>query len=363
MIRTVFTILLLDVCGFQLKAQVAMAEMDSLYGLWNANHIGSVDIIWQNLPDIGRVKQYKFRIPSHIIIPDSILKAKGIGDGNRQLTYDELKLDWYRRLHIVDMQSIATVEALMDKAKEKDKWTNCGNDADTMMYSLVFANAESPIPLNDKMNTMVDAAEYLTFSHYSSKDKNGLVARNEGYLFYSCLLASMQQNRQHFDFEELLKQLSTILEQPDIERRSIYLSHSSDIWRHSAFMFYVDMDEEPCGKGETNGFVFTMPNDERANEVLAKMKMAIEDYTDTHFDMPYIYIPSERYGAQDARLFYATNAQFSQLDENTLKLDVRISDRGIQHMVLVAITQGDRLLPTEWAGYSRIVDGEFERMK
>ena len=363
MIRTVFTILLLGVCGFQLKAQVAMAEMDSLYGLWNANHIGSVDIIWQNLPDIGRVKQYKFRIPSHIIIPDSILKAKGIGDGNRQLTYDELKLDWYRRLHIVDIQSIATVEALMDKAKEKDKWTNCGNDADTMMYSLVFANAESLIPLNDKMNTMVDAAEYLTFSHYSSKDKNGIVARNEGYLFYSCLLASAQQNRLHFDFEELLRQLSTILEQPDIERRSIYLSHSSDIWRHSAFMFYVDMDEGPYGKGETNGFVFTMPNDERANEVLAKMKMVIEDYTDTHFDMPYIYIPTERYGAQDARLFYATNAQFSQLDENTLKLDVRISDRGIQHMVLVAVTQGDRLLPTEWAGYSRIVDGEFERMK
>lgn len=361
--RTALIILLLSVCGFQLRAQVAMDEMDSLCGFWNANHMGGVDVIWQNLPDIGRVKQYKFRIPSHVVVPDSMLKARGIGDGNRRQTSDELRLDWYRRTHVVDRQSIATVEILMDKAKEKDKWANRGYSVDTMMYSLVFADAESPIPLNDKMNTMVDAAEYLTFSHYSHKDKNGLVMRNEGYLFYSCLLVPMQQNRLHFDFEELLRQLSSILEQPDIERRSICLSHSSDIWRHSAFMFYVDMDEEPCGKGETNGFVFTMPNDERANEVLSKMKIAIEDYTDTHFDMPYIYIPTESYGAQDARLFYATNAQFSQLDENTLKLDVRIGDWGIQHSVLVAITQGDRLLPADWVRVSRIVDGEVERFR
>ncbi len=366
----VFSIVLLFCC-FQVKAQVAMAEIDSLYGYWKKYHMEyNVDLIYKNIPDVGLLKQYKFRIPTHIVVSDSILESMGLGnDGFKKdttkavYTYAQADLSWYRRSYNVGMQSIATIEALMNIAKEKDKWESRAGSVDTMMYSLVFADTDEPIPLNDNKNTMVDAAEYLTSSYYSMHEKEEVAVRHEGYLFYSCLLDSVKTKYQHFDFEEFLKLLSPILERPDIECRSIYLSHSSDMWRHSAYMFYVDLDEEPCGKGETNGFVFMMQDDKLANEVLSKIKEVIQEYTATHFDLPYIYIPNQRWGGQDERLFYATNSRFPRLDENTLKLDIRMGDWGMEHNLLVAVTQGDRLLPINWIQYSRIVDGNEVRVR
>ncbi len=343
---------------FQLKAQVALADMDSLYRFWEKYHMQyNVDMIYQNIPDVGLLKQYKFDINWYEVFDDSIMNAKGIRLHGVDREYEE-------RTHIVDMQTIATVDALMDKAKECDKWESRMGKKDTVMYSLVFASADAPIPLNDKHNTMVDAAEYLTFTHHATKKtENSFSVLSQGFMFYSCLLDSIRQNSLHFDFEELLGQLSPILEQPDIECRSIYLSHSSDMWRHSAYMFYVDLDEEPCGKGETNGFVFTMQDDKQANEVLSKIKEVIQEYTATHSDLPYIYIPNQRWGGQAERLFYATNSRFPQFDENTLKLDIMMGDWGMQHNLLVAVTQGDRLLPVNWLQYSRIVDGNEVRVR
>lgn len=317
----------------------------------------NVDMIYQNIPDVGLLKQYKFDINWYEVFDDSIMNAKGIRLHGVDREYEE-------RTHTVDKQTIATVKALMDKAKECDKWESSMGQKDTMMYSLVFASADAPIPLNDKHNTTVDAAEYLTFTHHATKKtENSFSVLSQGFMFYSCLLDSIRQNSLHFDFEELLGQLSPILEQPDTECRSIYLSHSSDMWRHSAYMFYVDLDEEPCGKGETNGFVFMMQDDKLANEVLSKIKEVIQEYTATHFDLPYIYIPNQRWGGQDERLFYATNSRFPRLDENTLKLDIRMGDWGMQHNLLVAVTQGDRLLPVNWIQYSRIVDGNEVRVR
>lgn len=350
--------MLLAFSSFQLQAQIALADIDSLYRFWEKYHMQyNVDMIYQNIPDVGLLKQYKFDINWYEVFDDSIMNAKGIRLHGVDREYEE-------RTHTVDMQTIATVDALMDKAKECDKWESRMGKKDTVMYSLVFASADAPIPLNDKHNTTVDAAEYLTFTHHATKKtENSFSVLSQGFMFYSCLLDSIRQNSLHFDFEELLGQLSPILEQPDIECRSIYLSHSSDMWRHSAHMIYVDLDEEPCGKGETNGFVFTIQDDKQADEVLSKIKEVIQEYTATHFDLPYIYIPNRKWGGLAERLFYATNSRFPQFDENTLKLDIMMGDLGMQHNLLVAVTQGDRLLPVNWIQYSRIVDGNEVRVR
>ncbi len=358
--RTIYILLVLAFSCFQLKAQVALADMDSLYRFWEKYRMQyNVDMIYQNIPDVGLLRQYKFEINWYEIRDYSMMNARGI-----KIINDRRDMEYEERKHVVDMQTIATVEALMDKAEECDKWESRVGNVDTMMYSLVFTSADAPIPLNDKHNTMVDAAEYLTFTHHATKKgENSYSTLSQGFMFYSCLLDSIRQNSLHFDIAELLELLNPILVQPDIECRSIYLSHSSDMWRHAAHMIYVDLDEEPCGKGETNGFVFTMQDDKQADEVLSKIKEVIQVYTATHFDLPYIYIPNRKWGGQAERLFYATNSRFPQFDENTLKLDIMMGDWGMEHNLLVAVTQGDRLLPVNWLQYSRIVDGNEVRVR
>ena len=114
-------------------------------------------------------------------------------------------MEYEERKHVVDMQTIATVEALMDKAEECDKWESRVGNVDTMMYSLVFTSADAPIPLNDKHNTMVDAAEYLTFTHHATKKgENSYSTLSQGFMFYSCLLDSIRKTTVSANLKKIL---------------------------------------------------------------------------------------------------------------------------------------------------------------
>jgi len=357
----VFSIVLLFCC-FQVKAQVAMAEIDSLYGFCRTKDIMTVESGIQNIPETGIVKWYKFNMMfyqgrSYL---DSLAILNRHVDGVSA---------YFINAHKLYDKTIKTINSLMGKAIQKDKWEYHNSKADTMMYSLVLANAQHPIRLGDKYSFFSDASEYLTFKLTTWKDKiDSTSSFSDGFLYYACLTDPSRENPRHITFEEILQQLAPILEQPDIERRSISLSHSSDIFKASIILYptHSYTSENKYGKGETHGIIYTMPNDEKMLETLQRIKNMLDKYTEQPADVPFTYNPDIKW------LYYVSgfpNVLFSISNNNDMKLEVRVAKsetfwnnkKGNPRYILVLVTKGDLWLPLDWETIISLEDDQVKK--
>lgn len=258
-----------------------------------------------------------------------------------------------------------TCKALTDDAKESYTWEYHRNGADSVRYAIAIGEYQDgeamAIYRNQRDVYYYNAPELISFNYNSFPSINGGQMTVKGFadFRYEYTPDSVFKDKKDIlplDKEAYNRLIQPILKQEGITSRQFYVYHDSTYilekpasksdYDKNEFVMRECSTEPKQPKSETRGTVYTLHSRAQADAVLAEIKKVTSAFIDSNPGFWFTFHPYNDYGKMQLSEFFES-VYLSRVPDT---YRIYLHSAGEQEFnIIVVESQGDMMIPTEWA--------------